>query len=347
MASRRLQILEWSLFAGGLALLVVILARLDLSDLSTRLRQVGWLFVAAFGAYMLTLLTSTLAWRATIPRESSRARLRHLFAAFWAGRAVNDLAPLGVVGEVLKATVLAHKVEKQALIASVVVWNFLNGVVVVTWAIAGGMLAVSLLRLPSRIETIALAAGMALVVALLLFRLIMRNGLAAKLVRAYHALPFVRRDGRRAVEKAGEIDARLRSFYADDPRAFWRALAWLVLARLTEVLEIWLLMIGLLPNDTPGELLVYALLFHAMSQLVIYATLIVPGNIGVLEGATALIFRLLGLGALNGLALELLRRLRKILGLAIGGTIGMVARAKERRHRHATEAERPSAAPTV
>ena len=73
-----------------------------------------------------------------------------------------------------------------------------------------------------------------------------------------------------------------------------------------------------------------------MTQLITWVAGFVPGQIGLAEGAGALLYKFLGLDPITGFSLELVRRLRKVVAIAIGLLFGIVlgirtgsSRAKE------------------
>jgi uncharacterized membrane protein YbhN (UPF0104 family) len=61
-----------------------------------------------------------------------------------------------------------------------------------------------------------------------------------------------------------------------------------------------------------------ATVIEAVGSGVRFATFLVPGSLGMLEGANAGLFVALGLGAGTGLAFSLLRRARQVVWIGIG-----------------------------
>ena len=61
-----------------------------------------------------------------------------------------------------------------------------------------------------------------------------------------------------------------------------------------------------------------ALVLEAVSSAVRFATFLIPGSLGALEGGNVAIFAAFGLGGAVGLTYSLVRRLREIVWIAAG-----------------------------
>ena len=114
-----------------------------------------------------------------------------------------------------------------------------------------------------------------------------------------------------------ELDRRIRALWQEDRARLLRVLAYMCLARLCAIAEVLVLLWGLMPERDRVWLFELAVLVQAASQVLEYAALVVPGQIGAIEAGTAGVFAILGLGGWLGLALELLRRGRKLLAVAV------------------------------
>ncbi|MBW1810873.1 MAG: hypothetical protein JRJ87_21960, partial [Deltaproteobacteria bacterium] len=115
---------------------------------------------------------------------------------------------------------------------------------------------------------------------------------------------------------------------------FMRAVTLLIVVRVLQVAEVWIILLALLPDKGAGWLLLLSLLTQAISQLLTWVLSIVPGQIGVAEAGSALLFKLLYLDPLVGFSMELIRRIRKILGIVIGLLIGwLVGMRSEKQYR--------------
>jgi hypothetical protein len=129
-----------------------------------------------------------------------------------------------------------------------------------------------------------------------------------------------------ALEKGRQIDSKIRNFRNHRPGDYFKVFTLLVGARITGIVEVWVILRLLGLHVGPLEA---AGIFTA-GQLFYYLTLFLPTRIGVLEGGAVGIFKLFSLPGPMGLAMEVIRRLRKlaynVLGLALLGWLGVYKR---------------------
>jgi uncharacterized protein (TIRG00374 family) len=328
VTQRRTRIFNAVFLALGLALLVVVLVRMDASEVWDHVVDAGWFLVPAFGAYLGSLLASTLAWGRLFP-PGHRARFRTLFSAFWAGHGMNMVAPGGATGVVLKGTLLAREVDGEEVTASLVTYSYFDAVSMISFTVLGPLLCLFWFDVPTRVVAVLAATSGFFAVAALGLRVLLRRGLVAQAVRTFGRVPWLRpRNLERLQARAMRVDERVRAFRQAQPADFRATVLYMVAVRMFQVLEAWFLLLPLIPDETAGELLLLALLTQAASQLINWVGAFIPGRVGVAEGGIALLFELLGIGSVVGLAFALLRRGRKILGAAVGLTIGAVMQAR-------------------
>lgn len=328
MTPRTTRILNGVFLVLGIALLVGVLVRMDAGEVWRHVTDAGWFLLPAFGAYLLSLFLSVLAWGRFFPREH-RARFTTLFTVFWAGHAVNMVAPGGATGTVMKGTLLAREVDGEEVTASLVTYSYFDALTMIVSTVVGPILCLFWFDVPT--EVVALLAGASAVLAMgaLGLRALLRRGLVGQAVRTFGRLPLLRpRNLERVEARAMRVDQRVRAYRKAQPADFRSALALMAGVRVAQVAEAWCLLVPLMPEQGWGELFLLALLTQSASQLIQWLAAFVPGRIGVAEGGIALLFQLLGFGSVTGLAFGLLRRARKVLGTVIGLGIGAVIQAR-------------------
>jgi len=324
MTSRVVKTLNLIFLIFGIGLLVVLVVHLDFEQVGARLLDVGFYFPVAFLCYTLSNMSTTAAWREIIDPSSSNARYRDLLAAFWAGHAMNALTPGASLGEVLKGSIIQGKVHGEEIVASLVTLNFLNTLVIQIFTLAGPFVCLLLIDLPVDVMLVLFGVAVLFFVPVAIVYIMLRLGIAQRLVGLLARLPLVRlNDPESLLKRARSVDRRIREFRVTRPRDFARATLWLFLVRLLQVLEVWIILVALLPDHSLTWLLLLSVLTQTATQLLAWAMTFVPGQMGVAEGGAALLFKLLGLNPLTGLSMELVRRIRKILGIAIGLLIGI------------------------
>lgn len=330
MASKLVRRLHAAFLVVGLGLLILLFSELDADAVADRLLEVGWLFAPAFAAYVLGLALTTMAWSETL--EDGQVGFGSLFAYLWAGHAVNQVTPTATFGEVLKGSLLAGKVDSEEMVASLVIHNFLTFAVTSLFTMTGPLVALVVLDLPAGVLWGLAGAASVIGLALLIFYLLVRRGLAGRVAALLNWLPFVKlADPEKFEARAAEIDRRVRSFRKREPGSFLRAILYLLSVRLLQVLELWCYLLALLPDRSAAWLLVLALVSQTAMRLVAWATSFVPFQIGTQEGGQTLFYELLGLNPLTGFALALLRRIRRVLGISIGWIIALVLHVRRRR----------------
>jgi hypothetical protein len=123
---------------------------------------------------------------------------------------------------------------------------------------------------------------------------------------------------------AEQLDANLRRFYSRRWPRFLLSVAFHLGGWMLGVLET---MVILWVLDMPVGVGTAAVI-EAIGSGVRFASFLVPGSMGVLEGANAGIFAGLGLGAGGGLAFTLVRRARQIVWIGIGLLVLVGARVQ-------------------
>ncbi|MEM9069825.1 MAG: lysylphosphatidylglycerol synthase domain-containing protein [Myxococcota bacterium] len=305
----------------GVVLLGVLIWRLDASALLEQVLAAGWVVLPAFAAYIGSNLVSTLAWREAIP-PAHRVPFLTLFSAFSAGHAVNVVA-VGGAGTFVTGSLASRQTDGGEVMASLVSYSYLTMVSVFVFTLIGPALCFVWLDLPLSLTGTLLGVSIALCVGAYLLRVLLRRGLVGGGLRLLQKLPFVRmKDPEALREKAEQVDARVRSFRGERPRAFRQLVLYLAAARMFQTAEAWFLLQGLFPDEPLGELALLALLVQSTAQLIGWTTTFIPGRVGVAEGGMALLFEFAGLDPATGLALGLLRRVRKIVGIGLGLALG-------------------------
>lgn len=314
----------------GVGLFVGLLLRMDTAAIGRQLSQAGWTLAPAFVLYVLNLMASVMGWRETVQPGPNRERPPFLpmLRAFWAGHAINGVG-IGGAGEVTKATILSRTVRGEETIASLVIFAFINMTTIIVTTMIGAGICVIWLDLPGRVIEAIFITATVFCGAMLLLRWVLRRGMAGRVVGAVARLPFVTiADLERVQEKAAIVDERIHSYRANRPASFRRVVAWSVLARLFRALEFAVLLYGFLPDEGPAFLILFALLTQTVMTLLSWSAAFIPGKVGVLEGGAALLFDLVGLGPELGMSVAILRRVRRLIGIAIGLVIAAVAEAR-------------------
>jgi uncharacterized protein (TIRG00374 family) len=307
-------------------MLGLVVAENDPAAIAASIARMGWR-VAIVLVFPITLVTlfDTLGWHFAFAHD--RVRLATLLPARLAGEAFNLTTPTASLGgEAVKTWLLQGRVPIDEAVSSVIVAKTTITIGQGLLLLLGVILAWTSLPVDSRILR-AMECLVALeVLALGGFVIVQTRGLAARGARMLARLGLSRFEGHATV---GRIDEALATFYRQRPLRLALSLACHFLAWLLGAVEAWLILALL---GTPVSL-VTATVIEAFGMGIRFATFLVPGSVGVLEGGYAATFAALGLGSTAGVSFSLVRRIREAVWIAIG----LVAFALMRPARPATD----------
>jgi uncharacterized protein (TIRG00374 family) len=298
------------LLAAGLAALAWMISRLGLDSLAAAAARVGWASPAAIAAHFASLLVASVS---LILAVGAPLRFPAAFAIEMAGHAVNEATPMAKLGELTKYGMLADRVPAERAAAGVIVWNIgLFVAAAITIAIACVVALVTFDVAPAArtlvvIAAIANALAAALAVGVLYLRvgtwpfaLLRRLRISKERVERWRA-------GWLRVEEAW-------STVAADRRRLAGIFAVSLAVRALNVAEGALILAAL----GAEPLLASALAGYAAFQLTAWLIGFVPLQVGTAEGGSYVAFTALGLPGAHGVVLELTRKLRRLLFIAVG-----------------------------
>jgi hypothetical protein len=298
------------LFAAGVVALIWMVARLGPESLAEAALAVGWVFALAVAAHLAGIALGALSLRLCVGAPEP---FRFYFAANLAGHAVNEATPLSKAGEVVKLTMITERAGAEHTAGGLIVWN-ISLMITGALSIAAGC-AIALAAFPvasaARAAVIGLGLGFAALAAVTLLFLYVRVG--------RWPLALLSRLGVGAERLARwerswlEIESHWRRVSRDSRRVA-AILALAVAIRGANLLEA-VFILGALGIE---PLWASALVGLASFQLSYWLTGFVPLQVGTAEGGTWAAFVALGLSGASGVALELVRKLRRLLFIAVG-----------------------------
>lgn len=307
-------------------MLGLVVAENDPAAIAASIARMGWrvAIVLVFPITLVTLL-DTLGWRFAFAHD--RVGLATLLPARLAGEAFNLTTPTASLGgEAVKTWLLQGRVPIDEAVSSVIVAKTTITIGQGLLLLLGVILAWTSLPVDSRIlRAMECLVGLE-VLALGGFVIVQTRGLAARGARMLARLGLSRFEGHATV---GRIDEALATFYRKRPFRLALSLACHFFAWLLGAVEAWLILALL---GTPVSL-VTATVIEAFGMGIRFATFLVPGSVGVLEGGYAATFAALGLGSTAGVSFSLVRRIRE----AVWIVLGLLAFALMRQARPANE----------
>jgi uncharacterized membrane protein YbhN (UPF0104 family) len=304
---RRVWLITW-IGGGGLGLLALV-HHLGAGFIVQTVAQVTWWqFVLICVVHGVSVLADTLGWRYTLA-HGQPLPFHRLLAVKCAGDALNVVTALGGVGgEATKAWLLRRELPYETSVPSLVLAKtslvlaqvLLLGVgIVVAWAtgIASSTL-LSAMWLLLVVQGIGVGG----------FLLVQLTGVVG---RAGRLLAWA---GAKGLHAAHHLDGALRGFYRRHWRSFLLSTAAHFVGWLIGVVEALLVLRSLGLSAS----VITATVLEALGSGVRFATFLVPGSLGTLEGANAAAFTTFGWAASAGLTFTLVRRARQAVWIAVG-----------------------------
>lgn len=301
----------------GLVLLVWLVQRVGLVTLLTSARQVGWTFAVIVALYAGVHLLRAMSWRTCLSEDGKGLTLGTALTLWITGEAIAHLS-FGWAGEPFRAAATRQSIPVERGLSALLVSRAI-------YSYAGLLLM-----------TISVALCTFLVPLAGVLRLLMVT--AAFLLAGISLAPFVIKPGPRRAVRSPDLSppmghkppllARVQNFirtlwrdfgetFLYDRATFARLLAINFLAALVGVGEVYLVLRAL--GVPVGS--VTALLIEGLSKVLALFALVVPGNVGIREGGTVLIFHLFALSAASAVTLVLVRRARALAWVGIGGLL--------------------------
>lgn len=324
---RALRVAERLVLASGIVLFFILLARLGVDNVLANLRLVGWGIVLIIAAEILAFIPNTLGWRAVFPAGGRAPSFRQLLLARIAGDGANYLTPTATMGgEFVRVRMLQGQAPVASLVASVMVAKLTQTMALLVFVVCGLLIFADDLRLPDGAQSGVLAGLTLFAAALAGFLLMQRRGLLMPLLWLAERCRFLRflAPLRLSIE---QIDVEMARVHRESTGRIVLSSASFALAYACGIIESYLILwfFGI-----PVSLKL-ALAVEVLGVLLNNLMFFVPLRAGTQEAGKALVFALLGLNPVQGLAAGVICRIRELtwafIGLAILARSGLHTRS--------------------
>jgi len=310
----------------GVALLVAVLRATDLTEVATRLEQMGPFAIAAvLASYGLGYVFRAIAWQITLPSLRFTPRsLRRAFQITMTSCALDHVTPLGGLGgEPVKAVMLKREfgIRYRDATASLVLSRTTDVMAQVIFIAVGIAILFRMESIPRAVRLGAAAGlcGFALAVALFF------------VAQRLRALGLVRRLAGRLGSRVGEralgalaalqdVEEGLVTFYRDHRGRFSLSLAASLCEWMTGAVAAWVALGALGQPVGWGD----ATAIEAFVVLVRSSLFFVPADLGTQEAALVLICGAVTGSPAAGLALAAVRRGADLVWVVWGLAVGSV-----------------------
>ncbi len=299
---------RWALLLGlaGFAVTVALVVHQGLGDVFAALALGGFGLLWGSLFHIVPMAINARAWQVLLAGRT-RPGIAGMTLTVWLREAVNNLLPVARIGgEVVAGRVLMQQgVPPASAVASLVVDMTVSMGTQFAFTLIGLVLLAIMSTDMVTVGRVALGVGATIpvVIALLFVQKIGFFGLLSRLLN----LLF----GPRLASWVGDprqLDRSIKVLYRR-PGRLWSCALWQMLGWVVGSGEIWLFLIFL---DHPVSVSA-AIAIEALAQAVSSAGFMVPGALGIQEGAFLLFGGAFGLSADTALALSLARRFRDLL----------------------------------
>jgi hypothetical protein len=152
----------------------------------------------------------------------------------------------------------------------------------------------------------------------LFLRMLIRQRPAERLARLLARVPRLRPHLGGWIEGAIVLDRAVRQFWREHPAAYVRVFLLIFAGRVVGLFTVAVLAVRLgLPPDAGSLVFVYVAIMVAE-----YVTMLLPARLGVAEGSTFLLFKLMGLDPAAGLVMAVIIRIRAVVMLGPTAVFG-------------------------
>lgn len=311
------QLIVWTFFLAGIALLCGMVWQVGSADLLRSFQAVGVWIVPWILLEIIPVVLHTAGWAACFQHPRCPMHFWQLALIRLAGSAINQVTPTATIGgEVVKVLLLEPALPREQAAAAVVIDK-------ASFTLAQMLyLALGILYLTGRLSIAAeLRLSLSLIVGLILLGLLgfiafQRYGLLSKLVHWLEGFNIARARLQRFYQCLLPLEAHLAAYYTSHPWWFGGSLGLHFLAFAFGSIQTFLLLRLLLGTDAPqlAEAVTAAVVIVALDQVCFF----VPGSLGTFEGIRFTVLATLGIAPVHGLAFGLMARLEGLFWNGLG-----------------------------
>jgi uncharacterized membrane protein YbhN (UPF0104 family) len=321
-------------FVFGLLVLVVMITQLDFAQVWQGLRHAGYWFVAVVVLWAFLYVFNTASWYLIIKgvcsqhpadgrkdngEKSAKIPFFWLYKVAVSGFALNYATPGGLMGgEPYRIMELAPKIGTEKASSSVILYAMTH-----IFSHFWFWLISAALFLCTQHVNLIMELLMAAIVAFCLlgvwfFIAGYRKGLANRVMNLLKHIPFVKKWAGPFVESHREqldnIDGQIAALHSQNPCNFWGALGLELACRICSALEIFFILLVLMPSVNYLNCILVLAFTSFFANLLFF----MPLQLGGREGGFLMSTTTLGISASAGIFVALIVRMRELVWTGIG-----------------------------
>jgi glycosyltransferase 2 family protein len=294
----------------ALGLLALLINHLGPAAIGRQLLAAGPGFIWILLLHGFAIAISGLPWHVLLPPRA-RPTIRQSIASRFVAAGANAVTPVvAFAGDLVRLFWLPHKSDRSHGVAAIIVDRLTYGAANAVFVLAGAIALLFVAGLPPEYTRMTLIGVVVLTVAVIIG--VTLTGRYRLVGRMHHLVSRVLRK-ERSHQFGDDVDESLKYMLRRQPGALARAFAFNLMFRLTVSAEIYVAFRLLGVELGWAETLV----FSALPIVMAIAGFVVPSQIGVQEGAQALLASAFGIPTTTAVAVVLLLRIRSIVGGAL------------------------------
>lgn len=301
-------------FVLAIAIFWFLVSRIGVDEITAQLRMAGAGFIWIVVLHGLAIAIAGIPWWLVLPRDTRPGIGGAVASRFFAQGAAAMLPLFGLGGELVRLLWL-RKGERAPGVAAIVVDRLMYAASSAMLLVIGLIGLLHVPQLPSDYTRGAAIGVGAIIAIVLVVSLLAHRGMGVRIQRLIHRM-HKKLDGG-DTRFGEEVDRHISAMLRVRSRGPWLGFALHLLARAVIGFEIYvgfhLLGVSLAWDE--------ALVFAALPAILAVTGALVPSQLGVHEGANALVAASFGLSPTTAVAVVLLLRLRQLVGAAILGPL--------------------------
>jgi uncharacterized protein (TIRG00374 family) len=295
---------------AALGLLVLVIWHIGPQAIARQLLAAGPGFIWIVVLHALAIAIAALPWHVLLPPDARPTILQSIASRFVAAGA-NAVTPVvAFAGDLVRLFWLPRKSDRPHGVAAIVADRLTYGAANLAFVVAGAIALVHVSDLPAEYTRMTLIGGVVLMALVALGAVL--AGRFRLIGRIHHLISRLRRK-ERDHQFGDDVDASVEEMLRRQPGRLALAFLFNVMFRLATSAQIyiafWLLGVHLAWDE--------ALVFAALPIVMAIAGFLVPSQVGVQEGAQALLAASLGISPTTAVAVVLLLRIRSLVGGAL------------------------------
>ena len=302
----------------GLVLFAYFVSRAGVGEIVSRIQLLGAGFLLILVVSSLRYIVRAIAWTRCV-EGPHHLPFRDAFAARLMGDALGNIIPFisVAVSEPSKAVFVKHRVPLLVGLSSLAIENIFYALTVALFIFCGTttLLLTFPLPKPLRIATIVTMAVTLVIVPLAYFVIRRQSRFLSALFEYLGDRGVARKVMGKLKPRAQNLEDRIYGFYANSQRSFIAILLLDSCFHLAGVLEVYITLSFISPVPPT---LTQAFILESVNRIIIVAFKFIPFRVGVDEGGTGQVSKVLGFARGVGETLAIVRKGRDIFWATIG-----------------------------